>query len=122
MDLVMKSRGTRITDHMRTAAARKLSRLERMEPRVMRLEVEILTERNPRLGGIKRVEGALETPRRTFRAKAQADDVDSALDQLVKKLERQLRDHNTKRRTKLITGAGRLKSSKGGGQEPAGSS
>ena len=122
MDLVMKSRGTRITDHMRTAAARKLSRLERMEPRVMRLEVEILTERNPRLGGIKRVEGALETPRRTFRAKAHGDDVDSALDQLVEKLERQLRDHNTKRRTKLIMGASRLKSSSRGGQEPAGPS
>jgi len=120
MDLVMKSRGTRITDHMRTTAARTLSRLERMEPRVLRLEVEILTERNPRLGGIKRVEGALETPRRTFRAKAQGDDVDSALDQLVEKLERQVRDHNTKRRTQLITGGGRLKSSKGG-QEPAGS-
>jgi ribosomal subunit interface protein len=120
MDLVMKSRGTRITDHMRTAAARKLTRLERMDPRVMRLEVEILTERNPTQGGIKRVEGALETPRHTFRATARGDDVDSALDQLVEKLERQLRDHNSKRRTRLITGAGRLKSSKGG-QEPAGS-
>jgi ribosomal subunit interface protein len=120
MDLVMKSRGTRITDHMRASALRKLSRLERMEPRVLRLEVEILTERNPRLGGIKTVEGALETPRHTFRAKAHGDDVDSALDQLVEKLERQVRDHNTKRRTRLITGGGRLKSARGG-QEPAGS-
>jgi ribosomal subunit interface protein len=118
MDLVLKARGTRITESMRAAVARKLSRLERIEHRVVRLQVEVIEERNPRLGGIKRVDGALETPWRTFRARAQGSDVDSALDQLVEKLERQLRDHNTKRRTRLITGASRLKSTRGRPQAP----
>lgn len=114
MDVVLKGRGTRITDHLRSAADRKLSRLARMQPRVVRVELEVITERNPKLGGIKRVEAAVATPRRTFRAHAEASDVDSAIDQVAEKLERQLRDDNTKRRTKLITGAGRLKSAKAG--------
>jgi len=112
MDLVLKGRGTRITDNVRSAAERKLSRLARIQPRLVRVELEVITERNPRLGGIKRVEATLETHRKTFRAHAESNDVDSAIDQVAEKLERQLRDHNTKRRTKLITGASRLKSAK----------
>jgi ribosomal subunit interface protein len=110
MDLVLRARGTRITDHVRNAARRKLSRLERLEPKVTRLQLEVIGEKNPRLGGVRRVEAAFETPRRTFRASAEGSDVDSALDAIAEKLERQLRDHNTKRRTKLLTGASRLKS------------
>jgi ribosomal subunit interface protein len=110
MDFVLKARGGRITDRIRVAAAHKLSRLERLEPSGTRLQVEVVSEKNPRLGGIKRVEAAFETPRKVFRAHAQGADVDSALDVIAEKLERQLRDHNTKRRTKLISGASRLKS------------
>ncbi|MEW6060090.1 MAG: ribosome-associated translation inhibitor RaiA [Actinomycetota bacterium] len=110
MDLVLKARGTRVTERVRNAAERKLARLERMEPRVTRVQVEVISEKNPRLGGIKRVEAAFETPRKVFRAHAQGRDVDSALDAVAEKLERQLRDHNTKRRTKLVAGAGRLQS------------
>ncbi|HEX9122762.1 MAG TPA: ribosome-associated translation inhibitor RaiA [Actinomycetota bacterium] len=119
MDLVLKGRGTRITDHMRSSAERKLSRLERMEPRATRIEIEVISEKNPRLGGLKRVEAALGTPRKTFRAIAQASDVDSAFDQLAEKLERQLRDHREKKRTRLVEGAKRLKSAQtASGPEP----
>jgi ribosomal subunit interface protein len=110
MDLFVKGRGTRITDQMRSVVEHKLARLERMEPRATRVEIEVISEKNPRMGGKKRVEAALATPRKTFRAHAEASDVDSALDQLAEKLERQLRDHRTKRRTRLMTGASRVKS------------
>ncbi|GIU99180.1 MAG: ribosomal subunit interface protein [Actinomycetota bacterium] len=110
MDLVLNGRGARITDRIREVARQKLSRLERMEPRVTRLQVEIISERNPRLGGAHRVEAAFDTPRRTFRAHADAPDVEAAFDVLVEKLERQIRDHREKRRAKLIAGATRVKS------------
>ncbi len=110
MDLVLNGRGAEITDRIREVARHKLARLERMEPRVTRLQVEIISERNPRLGGAHRVEAAFDTPRRTFRAHAEASDVEAALDVLVEKLERQIRDHREKRRTKLIAGASRVKS------------
>ncbi len=110
MDLELKGRGARITERIREVAEHKLARLERLEPRVTRLEIEIIHERNPRLAGAHRVEAAFETPRKTYRAVAGASDVESALDVVVEKLERQIRDHREKRRTKLLTGAGRVKS------------
>jgi ribosomal subunit interface protein len=110
MDLVLKGRGARISDRVREVAERKLGRLERMEPRVTRLELEIISERNPRQGGAHRVEAAVDTPRKTYRATADAQDVESALDVVAEKLERQIRDHHEKRRTRLIAGASRVKS------------
>jgi ribosomal subunit interface protein len=104
MDVVVKGRGTKVTDRIRGSAEHKLSRLERMEPRVTRINVEVIAEPNPRQGGAKRVEAALETARKTFRAHAQAADVDSAFDRLVDKLERQLRDHHSKRRARMSAG------------------
>ncbi len=120
MDVVLKGRGTRITDHLRGVAEHKLSRLQRMEPRVTRIEIQVTTERNPRQGGTKRVEAALDTARRTFRAKAQAVDVESALDELAEKLERQLRDHHTKRRTRKVTAAKGVRSAGAEGEGGAG--
>jgi ribosomal subunit interface protein len=115
MDVVVKGRGTKVTDRIRGSAEHKLGRLERMEPRVTRINVEVIAEPNPRQGGAKRVEAALETARKTFRARAQAADVDSALDQLAEKLERQLRDHHSKRRARLSAAAKGVRSA---GTEP----
>jgi ribosome hibernation promoting factor len=119
MDLVLNGRGAHITDRVRQAAAHKLARLERMEPNVTRLEVEIISEKNPRQGGSHRVEAAFDTPRRTYRATADAKDVESALDVVVEKLERQIRDHHEKKRTKLIAGASRVKSANNQEKPPA---
>jgi ribosomal subunit interface protein len=110
MDVVLKGRGTRITEQVRASAVRKLSRLERLEPRVTRIELQVISEPNPRQGGIKRVEASLETARKTFRAKAQAADIAAAFDQIAEKLERQVRDHHTKRRTRMVASAKRLQS------------
>lgn len=107
---MLKSRGDRVTDQFRRTAAGKLAKIQRMEPRVIRVEIEVIEERNPRQDGAKRLEASLQLPRRTFRAKAQGPDLDIALDQLVERLERQLRDHHGKRRNRLLGGGSRLKS------------
>ena len=108
----MKARGARITEHLRQVAEHKLARLERMEPRLTRLEIEIISEKNPRQGGVHRVEAAADTPRRTFRAHADARDVDAALDLVAEKLERQIRDHHEKLKARRLPGAGRVKSAR----------
>lgn len=118
MDLVLKGRGVKITDRVREAVEHKLSRLERMEPKVTRLEVEVISEKNPRQGGAHRVEAAFDTPRKTYRASAGAKDVESALDAIADKLERQIRDNHKKKRTKLIAGASRVKSANNREQAP----
>lgn len=110
MELVLKGRGDKISDQIRAVAEHKLERLGRLEHEVTRCEVEITHQKNPRLGGAHHVEASLDTPRKTFRAAADAKEVGSALDAVADKLERQIRDHHTKRRSKLLAGGGRERS------------
>jgi ribosomal subunit interface protein len=110
MDLHLIGRGARITDQLRQTAEHKLARLERMDPKLTRLQIEVISEKNPRQGGARRVEAVAETPRKTFRAHADAPEVEAALDVIAEKLERQIRDHHKKRRARLIAGASRVKS------------
>ena len=104
MEMTFTGRGLSVTDEMRESAERKLARLERLEPRVIRSDLTFVNEHFPTLDGLKRVEASLRTPRKDFRAHADARDVPSALDHVAEKLERQLRDHHGKRRSRLHRG------------------
>jgi ribosomal subunit interface protein len=104
MDLTYTGRGLQVTEHMRETAQHKLSRLSRLEPRTTRIDLEFINEHHPKPGGLKRVEAALRIPRKTFFAHAEAGDVPSALDDVAEKLERQLRDHHGKKRSRLHRG------------------
>lgn len=110
MDLVLKGRGVRITEHLRDVATRKLERLARIEPRTVRVEVEVISEHHPHQDGTKRLEATLAVPRKTFRASADGPDVEVALDRLVDRLERMVRDSRSKARDRIMAGANRLKS------------
>ena len=94
MDLVVKARGLPLTDHLRGTAERKLTKIGRIEPRVVRLEVEIVAEHNPRVADGHHVEVACAIPGHTFRADAAAHDVDSALDRVVDRLQRQISSYH----------------------------
>jgi len=100
VDLVIKGRGVRITEQMRRTAEHKLGKLSRIDPRVTRLEVEVTKEPNPRIDGGHHVEVACSTPGRVFRAHAGGRDVASALDQVIRRLERQLTSYRGKLRTR----------------------
>ena len=104
MDLTYTGRGVAVTEEIRETAVHKLARLERMDPRITRIDLEFINEHHPKLDGLKRVEAALRIPRKTFLAHAEAVDVPSALDDVAEKLERQLRDHHGKRRSRLHRG------------------
>ena len=118
MELVLKGRGTRVDERLRQVTEHKLTRLDRLEPKLTRLEVEVVSEKNPRQGGVQRVEAVASAPRKTYRAHADARDVESALDVVVERLERQIRDHHEKRRARLIAGASRVKSAQTPGGSP----
>ncbi len=121
MDLVLKGRGVRITDPVRRTAEHKLSKIERFEPRVVRLEVELIEERNPRIDGSHRVEVTCETARQTFRAQGSGPDVESALDQVIQRLERQISTRRGKLRDRWTRRGNRLQSPRTSPEE-AGSS
>lgn len=104
MELTYTGRGVQVTEEIRGSAVHKLARLERMEPRTTRIDLKFINEHHPTLDGLKRVEAALRIPRKTFFAHAEAADVPTALDEVAEKLERQLRDHHGKRRSRLHRG------------------
>ena len=110
MDLVLKGRGLRITDQIREVTHHKLDKLSRMEPRAVRVEVEIISEDFPTHDGTKTVDAALQIPRHTFRAHAQSAKVEDALDLVAARLERQVRDRHGRLRNRILAGASRLKS------------
>ncbi|MCD6022742.1 MAG: sigma 54 modulation protein/ribosomal protein [Actinomycetia bacterium] len=97
MDLSFTGRGVPLSDDIRDQAEHKLARLERLEPRTMRLDLEFVAEHHPSPDGLKLIKAALRIPRKTFRAHAEAPDVLTALDHVAEKLERQIRDHHGKR-------------------------
>jgi putative sigma-54 modulation protein len=97
MDLTFTGRGLPVSDDVREQAEHKLARLERLEPRAMRIDLEFSAEHHPSPDGLKTIKAALKIPRKTFRARAEADDVRTALDHVAEKLERQIRDHHGKR-------------------------
>ena len=103
MDLTFTGRGMQVTDEVRETAEHKLASLSRLEPRTTRIDLEFIAEHHPR-DGATRVEAALYVPRKTFRAEAEADDVPTALDRVVERLERQIRDHHGRRNRRLAKG------------------
>lgn len=110
MELVLKGRGARVAQRLRQVTEHKLARIERLEPSLTRVEVVVTVEKNPRQGGLHRIEAVVATPRKTYRAHAHATDVDSALDVVAERLERQILDHHNRRRARRNAGAGRVKS------------
>jgi putative sigma-54 modulation protein len=110
VELTLRGRGVRITEQQRTRAAGKVQKLTRLDARADRLEIEVRSERNARLNGTKRLDGTLVLRRKTLRATASALDVDSGLDLLVERLERQVRDYREKRKKGPLPSVNRLKS------------
>jgi putative sigma-54 modulation protein len=110
MEVTVKGRGVRITEQLRAKAEHKLAKLTRLDPRAERCEIEVISERNPRLNGTKRMEGTVVLPRHVVRASASAPDLDAALDLLADRLERQVRDYRAKRKKRLLPASNRLKS------------
>ena len=49
MDIVVKGRHTEITERFRQHVAEKLAKIEKLDPKVISVDVECSRERNPRL-------------------------------------------------------------------------
>jgi ribosomal subunit interface protein len=105
MDLVLKGRGVRITDQIRSTVEHKLAKISRLDPRVRRIEVEVSDERNPKIDGTHAVHVACTSSRHVFRAEGAGHGIDAALDQAVAHLERQITSYRGKLRDRRQAGA-----------------
>ena len=99
MDIVVKGRNVEVPDHFREHVAGKLALSERLDSRVIRLDVELAHEKNPRQSDrCQRVEITCYSKGPVIRAEACASDFYAALDASVLKLEARLRKAHDRRR------------------------
>ncbi len=99
MDIVVKGRNVEVPDHYREHVAGKLAPSERLDSRVIRIDVELMHEKNPRQSDrCQRVEITCYSKGPVIRAEASAADFYAALDAAVLKLEARLRKAHDRRR------------------------
>jgi ribosomal subunit interface protein len=107
VDVVVKGRHCEISDRFRGHVQEKLSRLEKHDHRVIRVEVEVDKERNPRLQDrAVRVELTVFSKGPVVRAEAAADDKMAALDLALDRMAAQMRraaDRKKRRRRAQVS-------------------
>src|SRR6516225_3248297 len=92
MEITFKGRHTSVPDRFRRHATAKLAKLERLDQKAIRIDVEVSKERNPRQSDrSERVELTIRSRGPAIRAEAAADDRYAALDLAFAKLEGRLR-------------------------------
>jgi ribosomal subunit interface protein len=92
VDIIFKARHTEVLERFRTHATAKLVKIEKLDSKAIRVDVEVMEEHNPRLSGQKeRVELTVFSRGPKIRAEAAAEDRFAALDMALAKLESRLR-------------------------------
>ena len=99
MDIVVKGRNVEVPDHYRQHVADKLHKIERYDQKIIRVDVELFHERNPRQSdNCQRVEITCMSRGPLVRAEACAADFYAALDCAITKLNARLRRSADRRR------------------------
>ena len=99
MDIVLNSRHCELTDTFRGHVEEKLARLEKHDHRMIRVEVEVEKERNPRQADrAVRVQLTAFSKGPVVRAEAVAEDKLAALDQALDRMAAQMRRAADRRR------------------------
>jgi ribosomal subunit interface protein len=99
VDIVVKGRNVEVPDHYRQHVSEKISRVERYDQKLIRIDVELFHERNPRQSSAcQRVELTCKSRGPAVRSEACSADFYSALDLALNKLESRLRRAADRRR------------------------
>lgn len=99
MDVVVKAHHCTVTDRFREYVADKITRLEKLNQRAIRVEVEVSAEKNKRQHDTaSRVEITLRTKGPVVRAEASAEEKVAAFDLALDKMMAQLRKAADRRR------------------------
>jgi ribosomal subunit interface protein len=101
MEIVVRGRHITIPPRFRQHAAAKLAKLEKLDQKAVRIDVEVSKERNPRQSDRReRVELTIRSRGPAIRAEAAADDRYTALDLALAKLESRLRRASDRRKVR----------------------
>ena len=97
MQFQVRGRNLEVSDAIRSYAEQKLAKLERQlqDPRI---ELELAVERNPSIAANHVAEATIWTKGPVLRAREASSDMRASIDQLVEKLERQVKKYRERRR------------------------
>jgi ribosomal subunit interface protein len=99
MEIIVRGRHITVPSRFRQHAAAKLAKLEKLDQKAVRIDVEVSEERNPRQSDRReRVELTIRSRGPAIRAEAAADDRYTALDLAFAKLENRLRRASDRRK------------------------
>jgi putative sigma-54 modulation protein len=91
VNLILSGRGVDLDDRLREYATEKLSRVEKFFDRIIKMEIELRHERNPRVRDPDRVEVVVKTPGETLRVHGEGADHFAAIDLAADRLERRVK-------------------------------
>jgi putative sigma-54 modulation protein len=97
MQLEVKGKNLEVNESIRRYAERKLRKLDRRVHESTRVEIELAVEKNPSIAESQVAEATVHLKGRTLRAREAARDMKAAIDELVDKLVRQVKDIHDKR-------------------------
>ena len=101
MEVIVRGRHITVPARFRQHATAKLAKLEKLDQKAVRIDVEVSEERNPRQADRReRVELTIRSRGPAIRAEAAADDRYAALDLAFAKLESRLRRMADRRKVK----------------------
>jgi ribosomal subunit interface protein len=99
VDIVVKGRHTEISERFRQHVVDKLAKIEKLDSKVISVDVECAKERNPRQSDLsERVELTIHSRGPVVRAEASAQDCYAALDVAIGRLEARLRKAQDRRK------------------------
>jgi putative sigma-54 modulation protein len=98
MRLQVKGRNLEVSEQIRKYAEDKLGKLDRLVKDPTRVELELAVEKNPSISDNHVAEATVWTKGPVLRARESSGDMKASIDQLVSKLERQVKRYREKRR------------------------
>jgi putative sigma-54 modulation protein len=102
MRLSVKGKNLDVSDAIRDYAERKFSKLSKLIPELAPVELELSEERNPSIAASQVAEATVWAKGQTVRGREATKDMRASIDQLVDKLERQMKRYREKRRRRPV--------------------
>jgi putative sigma-54 modulation protein len=100
MQLRVKGKNLEVADTIRDYGEQKFRKLERILDDAAEVELELAEERNPAIAASHVAEATVWTRRHVVRAREASPDMKASIDQLVSKLERQIKQSREKSRNR----------------------
>jgi putative sigma-54 modulation protein len=97
MRLQVKGKNVEVSSSLREYAESKMARLAKQLAEPTQVELELSEEKNPSISASHVAEATIFTKGPTIRAREASPDIRASIDQLVEKLERQVKRYREKR-------------------------